>query len=168
MKLLKKLFQNFLRDEEYADAVAFFHSVPLFHGLTKRQLGLVIAAVQARHYQVGEHLFEEGEPGKAIFIVRSGRIELTRRVDGGHRTLSLLGPSQMFGEMAILDNVKRTASAIVKEEGTILLLYISTLDELIDRNPRLGVVLLRNISVMLSTMLRRANQEIDLRQRERA
>ena len=65
-------------------------------------------------------MFEEGEPGKAIFIVRTGRIELTRRVGEGQRTLSLLGAGQMFGEMAILDNVKRTASATVKEEGNDL------------------------------------------------
>ncbi len=159
---------RFLRDPDHASSLLFFRSVPLFHGLSKRELGLVISAVQPRQYQVGERLFEEGEPGKAIFIVRSGRIELSRRVGEGHRTLSLLSAGQMFGEMAILDNVKRTASATVKEEGTILLLYISTLDALIDRNPRLGVKLLRNISIMLSTMLRRANQDLDLRHREPA
>jgi CRP/FNR family transcriptional regulator len=166
--MIVKWLNRFLRDPDHLAALVFFRSVPLFHGLSKRQLGLVISSVQPRHYQVGERLFEEGEPGKAIFIVRSGRIELTRRVGDGQRTLSLLGPGQMFGEMAILDNVKRTASATVKEEGTILLLYISTLDELIERNPRLGVKLLRNISVMLSTMLRRANQDLDLRHREPA
>jgi CRP-like cAMP-binding protein len=159
---------RFFRDPAHAAALTFFRTVPLFQGLSQRQLGLVMAAAQPRHYQVGERLFEEGEPGKAIFIIRSGQIELTRRVGEKQRTLSVLGAGQMFGEMAILDNVKRTASATVKEEGTILLLYIATLDDLIDRHPGLGVKLLRKISIVLSTMLRRANQDLDARHREAA
>jgi CRP/FNR family transcriptional regulator, cyclic AMP receptor protein len=164
--VINKWLYRFFRDANHAEELLFFRSVPLFQGLSKRELGIVLLAAQPRQYQVGEQLFVEGEPGKAIFIIRSGKVELTRRTNKGQRTLGLLGPGQMFGEMALLDNVKRTASAVIKEEGTILLLYLATLNELIERNPRMGVQLLRNISIMLSTLLRRANQDLDEQHRE--
>ena len=159
-------FRNIFKNQQHSETIDFFRGVPLFHGLSTRQLGRVLLAMQPRFYRAGEILFEEGQLGKAVFIVHSGKVELARRNSGELRSLGLLGPGQMFGEMALLEQMKRTATATVVEDGEIYLLYTATLDALIRDHPAIGVKLLRNMAIMLSALLRRTNQELDRRIRE--
>lgn len=161
-------FRKFFKNEQHSETLDFFRNVPLFHGLSTRQLGRVMLAMQPRQYHAGELLFEEGQFGKAVFILKSGKVELSRRSGEQTRTLGVLGPGQMFGEMALLEQMKRTATATVIEDGEIVLLYTATLDALIRDHPAIGVKLLRNMAVMLSALLRRTNQELDRRINDRA
>jgi CRP/FNR family cyclic AMP-dependent transcriptional regulator len=158
-------FLRFFGSEQHWTQLAFFRGVPLFHGLSSRQLGRLMQAMQKRSYRSGELLFQEGQVGKAVFIIESGRVELTRRTIGGEpRSLGILGAGQIFGEMALLEQMERTATATVVEDGVIYLLYTATLESLIRTSPAIGVRLMRNMAAMLSSLLRRTNQEIDHRQ----
>ncbi|MCG3204466.1 MAG: hypothetical protein KCHDKBKB_01181 [Elusimicrobia bacterium] len=159
-------FRRFFRNEQHTQELEFFRSVPLFHSLSTRQLGRVMLSMQPRLYHVGEQLFEEGQVGKAVFIIKSGQVELTRSSAGKERSLGVLGSGQMFGEMALLEQMKRTATAKIVEDGEIYLLYTATLDALIRDHPAIGVKLLRNMAIMLSALLRRTNQELDRRMKE--
>jgi CRP/FNR family transcriptional regulator len=158
---LPKWLRRFFKNEHHSETLAFFRGIPIFHGLTSGQLGRVMVAMQRRRYLAGEKLFEEGQPGKAVFIIKSGQVELTRRAPEGVRSLGLLGAGQMFGEMALLEQMNRTATATVVDDGEIYLLYTATLESLIRDHPRIGVRLLRNMAVMLSALLRRTNKELD-------
>ncbi len=158
-----KWLRRFFRNEQHSENLAFFRGIPIFHGLTSRQLGRVMLSMQRRHYITGEKLFEEGHEGKAVFVIRSGKVELTRRVGAAERTLGTLGAGQMFGEMALLEQMQRTATATVVENGEIYLLYTAALDNLIRNQPNIGVKLLRNMAIMLSTLLRKTNKELDQR-----
>jgi CRP-like cAMP-binding protein len=120
-------------------------------------------AMQKRSYRTGEVLFQEGQEGKAVFIIQSGQVELTRTVDQKPRSVGIMKPGQMFGEMALLEQMKRSATATVVEDGDIYLLYTTTLETLIKDYPSIGVKLLRNMAIMLSALLRRTNRELDER-----
>lgn len=160
--LLPKWLRALFRDEHQKSSVAFFRQVPLFYGLSGTQLERLLLSMQRRTYRVGEIVFEEGEIGKAVFILRTGQVELTRRsADGAARRLARLGPGQMFGEMALLEQMERTATARVVEDGDIYLLYVSTLDAFFERHPRTGIRMIKNIAILLSALLRRANLEMD-------
>ncbi len=154
---------RWFRNDHHWEALSFFRSVPIFEGLTRSQLGRVMTAMQRRPYRAGEVLFEEGQLGRAIFILKSGKVELARKSGATRRVLGVLGAGQMFGEMALLEKMQRTASATVLEDGEIYLLYTATLDTLIQQHPTIGVVLLRNTATILSALLRRANHELDQR-----
>ncbi len=157
-----KWFIRFFGSEQHWTYLAFFRGVPLFHGLSSRQLGRVMQAMQKRSYQTGEVLFHEGQIGKAVFIIESGRVELSRTSHNAEvRSLGILGPGQIFGEMALLEQMERTATAHVVEDGVIYLLYTATLESLIRHNPAIGSRLMRNMAVMLSSLLRRTNKEMD-------
>lgn len=156
---LRKIFQN----EQHWETVNFFRNVPIFHGLSSGQLARVMLAMQHRNYRAGEILFEEGQVGKAVFIIKTGQVELTRNSASGPRSLGMLGPGQMFGEMALLEQMQRTASATIVEDGEIYLLYTATLETLMRQNPHIGVKLLRNMAIMLSALLRKTNRELDAR-----
>jgi CRP/FNR family transcriptional regulator len=164
MALTPRFIWRFFRNEQHWENLNFFRAIPIFQGLSSRQLGRVMMAMQKRTYVAGETLFVEGQPGRAVFIIKSGQVELTRRLpDGRIRSLGVLGKGQMFGEMALLEHMQRTASATVAENGEIYFLYTATLEALMRRHPSIGVQLLRNMAVMLSALLRRTNTELDKR-----
>lgn len=158
---LPRWLRKFFKNEQHTETLAFFRNIPIFHGLSSRQLGRVMMAMQRRAYQMGERLFEEGQPGKAVFIIKSGQVELSRQTPDGVRKLGVLGSGQMFGEMALLEQMNRTATATVIEDGEIYLLYTASLESLVRQHPRIGVKLLRNMAIMLSALLRRTNKELD-------
>lgn len=154
---------RWFRNDQHWEALSFFRGIPIFQSLTRRQLGRVMMAMQRRPYRAGEVVFEEGQLGRAVFILKSGKVELSRKSGNTRRVLGVLTPGQMFGEMALLEQMQRTASATVLEDGEIYLLYSATLDTLIRQHPGIGVVLLRNVAALLSALLRRANTELDQR-----
>ncbi len=154
-------FKKFFKDGHYWENLAFFRGVSLFHGLRTRDLGRVMQALQKRAYHAGEVLFAEGQPGKAVYIIQSGKVRLTRGTAKGERNLAELGTGQIFGEMALLENEPRTAGAIMIEDGDIYLLYTATLESLIKVYPSIGTTLMRNLAVMLSGLVRKANLELD-------
>ena len=165
---LPRWLWRWFRNDHHWEALSFFRGVPIFQGLTRRQLGRVMMAMQRRPYRAGEIIFEEGQLGRAVYILKSGKVELSRKSGSTRRVLGVLTPGQMFGEMALLEQMQRTASATVLEDGEIYLLYTATLDTLIRQYPNIGVILLRNTAVVLSSLLRRANQELDHRVRPAA
>lgn len=165
MKFIHLALRNIFKSPRHQDDVVFFRGVALFHGLSRRQLARVGRLLHRRHYRAGEILFREGQMGRAVYIVQSAKVELTRKNHLGElRVLGVLGKGQIFGEMALLENLERTATATVVEEGTIYFLYTSSLDEFMRQTPSIGVKLLKNMAVMLSSLLRRANQTLDLQQ----
>lgn len=162
MIFYKKILRKFFRDERHWEEISFFKTVPLFHRLGSRQLARLILAMQKRTYRTGEVLFTEGQIGKAVFVVRSGKVEITRKLSNGKtRKLAQVETGQMFGEMALLEHMPREATATTVEDSEIYLLYTSTLEALIQKRPTLGVVLMQNMAVLLSSHLRRANRELD-------
>ena len=165
---LPRWLWRWFRNDHHWEALSFFRGVPIFQGLTSRQLGRVMLAMQRRPYRAGETLFEEGQLGRAVFIIKSGKVELSRQSGETRRVLGVLGPGQMFGEMALLEQMQRTASASVVEDSEIYLLYTATLDNLMHQHPNIGVVLLRNMAVILSALLRRTNKELDQKTRRAA
>ena len=154
-------FKKFFKDGHYWDELTFFRSVSLFHGLRTRDLGRVMQALQKRNYRAGEVLFAEGEPGKAVFIVHSGKVRLIRQTTNGPRNLVELTSGGFFGEMALLENKPRAAGAIMVEDGEIFLLYTATLETLVQMYPMIGANLMKNLAIMLSGLLLKSNLEID-------
>lgn len=160
--IFPKWFKKIFNDEHHWDEIAFFRTMSLFDGLRTSQLSRIIMAMQKRVYQPGEVIFEEGQVGKAVFILRYGQVELTRKIGAdATRTLAVIEKGHVFGEMALLEQMPRTATARVAEESQIYLLYTATLDSLVMDEPAIGARLMRNMAIMLSSLLRKANLDLE-------
>lgn len=98
------------------EIVAVLERTPLFRGLKRRQLERLARRFVERKYEPGEAIVTQGKGGEGFFIIVEGLAEAThQRADGTTVVLNPLGPSDFFGEMALLTDTLRTASVIAKE-----------------------------------------------------
>lgn len=105
-----------------------------------------------------EFIFREGDIGTEMFIIQSGSVEiLKRQATGEERRLAELGQGDFFGEMAILEDLPRTASARAISNCKVVEINGSTFDGMLRKNPEIAVRMMRKLSRRLretDTMLR--------------
>ncbi len=91
-------------------------------GLSESDRYLFGAFAEERRYPAGALLFREGDPGEALYAVARGRVRISRHIAGGEEALAILGPGEIFGEMAVLDPASsgRSADARAHEEAVLL------------------------------------------------
>ena len=125
-------------------------SVPLFEELGMRDIGYLI-----------QSLFEEGDIGRALFIVEAGSVDLVKRgVDGRRQLLATAGKGDFFGEMALIEELPRSASAVAAVDTTVYLLYRTRLFGLVKSRPRVGVIILNQLVKLLSARLRSTSERL--------
>ena len=142
-------------DPEQLRRGPFLARSPLFAGLPRRLLGRLSTRFFEKVYLPGEVVFEEGDPGRALFVVVEGVVEITRATAQGPYVLNTLGLGDAFGELALIDDFPRSASARVATPARLLILYKSDFDALIDGNARIALVVTRNLSRLLAMYARR-------------
>jgi CRP/FNR family transcriptional regulator, cyclic AMP receptor protein len=103
--------------------VGFLQNVPLFQGLNNRQLEHLSRRMVERHYAAGQPIVTQGHGGEGFFVIVSGKAEAFReRADGEKVVVNRFGPTDFFGELALLDDGLRTASVIASEPTQCLAL----------------------------------------------
>ncbi|MBE9471140.1 MAG: cyclic nucleotide-binding domain-containing protein [Chloroflexi bacterium] len=105
------------------ETVGFLNRVPLFQGLKRRQLERLAQKFVPREYAAGEAIVTQDKGGEGFFIIASGQAEAIReRADGDKVTVNTFGPTDFFGELALLDDGLRTASVVTTEATQCLAL----------------------------------------------
>ena len=93
--------------------------VELFRGLAVRGLERVASICSEETYAANHVLFHEGDAGDKLYVIVDGKTRISRRVPGmGEEALAVLGPGSSFGEMALIDEVPRSADAIVRSAAS--------------------------------------------------
>ena len=80
------------------------------------------------NYEAGEVIFEEGSHGTAVYVLSSGKVEISKIVQGKKTVLEVLGPGDIFGEMSFIDPAPRSATAIALEDTVLELVDKDFLD----------------------------------------
>jgi CRP/FNR family transcriptional regulator, cyclic AMP receptor protein len=132
--------------------------IPVFEDLTKRELGAIERILHKREYRQDELIFREGEPGVGMYIIESGKVRIV--TETGKRTLAELAEGEFFGELALLDESPRSATAIAIQPCSILGFFQPDLFGLIERNPQLGVKIVLRLARSIGERLRRANEQL--------
>jgi len=126
--------------------------VPIFHDLSYKELKSVERILHRRHYKASEVVFKENEPGLGMYIIESGRVNIT--VGKENKLLVLLSNGDFFGEMALILEGQRTASAIAVAQTKLLGFFQPDLFGLLETNPRIGNKILRRLAQMIAERLR--------------
>jgi CRP/FNR family transcriptional regulator len=127
-------------------AVELLRSVPLFADLEEGELERFSHVAVPRSFPAGTRVFHEGDSSDACYIVSEGSFRVTREhSDGRAITLATLGPGEIFGELAMLDGDKRSASAESITDGTLLALPANDVRSLLARNPEIALKLVAGL-----------------------
>ncbi|MDR3173933.1 MAG: Crp/Fnr family transcriptional regulator [Treponema sp.] len=97
----------------------------------------------AKTFKPGTIIFSEFEPGDNFYLIQSGRVHLVKIIGEIEKTLDIIGPPEMFGEMAILENSPRSATAIALDEVKVLEFNARNFEVLLLGNPQIALRLLR-------------------------
>jgi CRP/FNR family transcriptional regulator, cyclic AMP receptor protein len=137
--------------------VELLRRVPLFSELSTAELERVAQVGIPRSFPRETRIFHEGDPGDACYIVREGSCRVTREhPDGRAITLATLGPGAIFGELAMLDGERRSASVEATENTELVALPASDVRHLIREHPEMA----EKLVVALTRRLREANERI--------
>jgi len=137
--------------------VKYLAKIPLFYGLPESQLREISNLLLERSYQKGRFIFMEGEPGEALYILKSGLIKLTRRLeDGREHILHFVNPGEVFAEVVLFDGGNYPATAEVQEDCVVGVLRNQDIERLISQNPGIAVEMLR----IMSRRLRAAQEKV--------
>lgn len=122
-------------------------NVQLFSQFASKDLGRLGRAVVERAYKKGETIVKEGEQAVAFFIITKGKVEVIQGAGTKKATvLDTLGPSETFGEMALLDGAPRAATVKALEDSTCLVLSRWDFVAELQTNPHMAVAMLPVLS----------------------
>ncbi|MDP2343370.1 MAG: Crp/Fnr family transcriptional regulator [Deltaproteobacteria bacterium] len=105
----------------------------------------------------GTVLFREGDAGKEMFVIQSGKVRLSRTIRGHEKTLADLPAGEFFGEMSIINDKPRAATATVVEDAQLLVLDPRTFEAMIKANTEIAVRMIKKLTGRLDV----ANQQIE-------
>jgi len=110
-----------------------------------------------KEFKRGHVLFREGEPGKEMYVIQAGKVNITKTVRDTEKILATLGAGEFFGEMAILNNKPRSAGAVMADDGKLLVIDPKTFEAMIRGNVEIAVRLIKK----LSDRLQEADEQIE-------
>ncbi len=150
-------WREWATDQQQLDRLHLLEKVPLFAGLSRRQLGKLLVKLFEKEYRPGEVIFLEGEPAKALFIVLHGRVSILHAGSEGEEQVATLTPGAYFGELGLIDDLPRSATARADEHSSLLILYKSHFDDLIEGHSTIAIRVMGNLLKALAGYVRAAH-----------
>ena len=133
-------------------------NVPIFTELTDSDLTKIASKMVPRVYEKGQMILLEESMGETFFIITQGAVKVTRlSADGREVILAILGESDFFGEMSLLDGEGRSANIVANEDAKVLTLSRNDFLDCLESYPKIAIALLEE----LATRLRKSDQQIE-------
>ena len=139
------------------DPVSLLEAVPAFRQLGREELEAVAAVAMPRRFSAGEVIFREGDDSDTCYIVRRGHARALRDHAGGRQiTLATFGPGEIFGELAMFDDERRSATVEALDELEVLAILGGDMRRLMHEHAAIAV----KLAVSLVRRLRAANERL--------
>lgn len=139
------------------DTIALLARVPVFEALAPEDLAAVAEVAVPRSFEAGEVVFREGDASNTCYIVRTGHARAIRRhPDGRSITLASFGPGDIFGELAMFDDERRSATVEIAEPTEVIAILGGDMRRLLREHADIAVKLI----VGLGRRLRETNERL--------
>lgn len=137
--------------------INFLRNVSIFEELPERDLEKIAKLGTRKVFSKGNVILMEDEIGSALFIIINGKVKVSRLDETGREViLSILGAGEVFGEMSLLDGMKRSATVSAIMDTEVLIIYRDDFLNLLNKHPQIAISLLKE----LTQRLRKANMQI--------
>jgi len=141
--------------------IEILHKLPLFIELQPAAIRELTLLAEERLFHHGETIFEENASGNSIMVIISGEVRITQRARvSGEETLTVLRKGDFFGEMALLEELPRSATAIAHSDTIMLEISRDKFLRFIEKDTASGVKILFTLAKNLSARLREADVKI--------
>jgi CRP-like cAMP-binding protein len=132
----------------------------MLQGFSDEELDELANFCEIREMSESTTVFIENMPGESLFLIKSGTIRISKMfAEGDEKTLVVLGPEDIFGEMAVIDGLPRSATARVAEDAELISVKKKDLERLCSENPALALKMVSNIVRVFSKRVRESNEE---------
>ena len=140
------------------DKLSLLQSVPIFSELTPSDLNKIAERMVRRSYTKGQMILLEDDLGQTFFVIGKGSVKITRLSDDGREViLAMLGESDFFGEMSLLDGDGRSANVVALEASEVLTLARNDFLDILQEYPKISISLLEE----LTQRIRKSDQQIE-------
>ena len=130
---------------------AIVRNVPFFAGLSDQELEVLAESLGKRTFGKGMIIFHKGSPGQTLYIIESGKVRIFILSESGQEiSVNIYGPGDVFGELALLDGLPRSAGAVVLEKTVTFTLHRDDFLRHLETYPRMA----KSIMEVLSTRVR--------------
>lgn len=127
--------------------VQILRQVPLFSGLSEKQLKMLAERLTKRDYTEGDVIITQGRGGEGLFVITEGSAEAVRsQPDGEKVTVNEFGAKDYFGELALLDEGLRTASMIATSKTTCFILTRWDFKSILRKEPEMAITMLEELA----------------------
>lgn len=156
------LWTNIFRKKLDEESLAYFlKNLPIFSELSPRALSVLEDLVHVRSYKAHETIFEEGDPGSGMYMIRNGSVEIYAKDDNGvDDELARLTTGDFFGETTLTAPAPRSAFARTLEATELVGLFRADILELNERKPSISSSILLGLTRVVSERLQAASLEI--------
>jgi CRP/FNR family cyclic AMP-dependent transcriptional regulator len=143
------------------DLKAFLLATPFFGGLSDASLDYLVSMLVERRFDAGTTVVAEGESGRSMFIVHTGELVVSRRLESGQDIrMNDLAPGDFFGEMTLIEMQNRSATVVAQSPTVLYELTAQKLYACYKADINAYVMVIQNINRELCRRLRRADHRI--------
>jgi len=155
------LWDNFFTKNKTDSIVDFLKSISIFEDLKTAEILRLERTLHKRHYTKGEVVFNEGEPGAALYIIKEGEVEITMNYKTDPIVLTNLSKGMFFGEIALFDETPRSATVVASKECEIIALSKPDFILFSQKEPSIGLKIVMRLGEILSIRLKTSNKQIE-------
>ncbi|MBI3394845.1 MAG: cyclic nucleotide-binding domain-containing protein [Spirochaetia bacterium] len=151
----------FLKKKPEEIVLERLRGVPVFDQVSDRNLKYIQSMCHLREYAENEYVFRAGDPGVGLFIILEGAVDITMQVGEKQETYASVKEGDFFGELALLVDMPRTASAVATQPTNVICFSRIDMLSVISRKPRVGNALLLNMARLVGLRLVMSNKELE-------
>jgi CRP-like cAMP-binding protein len=135
--------------------VDVLHKIPLFNKLNKHELKIVSKFAYERSYEPEEFVFQAGQPGAAMFMIKEGEISIVKKNNENEFVeIARLKEGEVFGELALLDSSPRSAGALALTHVKAIAIFREDLNNLLETHPDIGGRIMQYLAIITGKRLK--------------
>lgn len=133
---------------------------PLFHEIYDNEVEAVLKDCLVASYSPGDTIIKQGEDGTDICVILSGQADITVDKEDGAQYIATISKGDIFGEMVLINETKRTANIICKEKCAVLVLSFDNFYKFFSKNPKVFSLMVLNVTRLITKRLKHSNSVI--------
>ena len=134
---------------------------PLFHEIYEHEIESILKDCLVASFEEGDYIINQGDESTDICIILSGKADITVSTDEDEKFITTIGEGDLFGELVLINEVKRTANIIATKKCDILIMSYDSFFSLYHKKPAVFALMVLNLARLVTKRLKFANKTIE-------